>query len=250
MAFLWAIVLLMILPVDASEPCQHEECQDRSVLLQHAVKKHEHNTSRHQLSGHPYQLGSFGCSNYASAELKLTWTKYGYQKSGQGSSCLEECASTTGCVGFAYLTNDDTTCKSASQSIGSCTLWKKACTPDYTSGCEAWNQYSMGTPSPAPAPPPASGFDGHFGCQNYASSELKVTWTESDSSCESECKHTTGCVGFAWLTTSDTTCKSSSQSRGSCTLWKESCARDYFGGCEAWAQYTTVTPQYLHGHWR
>jgi len=149
MAFFWGIVLL-ILPIDASKPCQHEECQvDRSVLLQHAVKKHEHNASGDYGWS---RLGNHGCSNYASSELKKTWTEfetYVYES----DSCMLQCGQTAGCVGFAWLTTSDTTCKGSSQKKGSCTLWKEACSPDYSSSCQAWVQYAA--PSSAPAPPPA-----------------------------------------------------------------------------------------------
>eukprot|EP00441_Pelagodinium_beii_P042678 CAMPEP_0197630432 /NCGR_PEP_ID=MMETSP1338-20131121/7919_1 /TAXON_ID=43686 ORGANISM="Pelagodinium beii, Strain RCC1491" /NCGR_SAMPLE_ID=MMETSP1338 /ASSEMBLY_ACC=CAM_ASM_000754 /LENGTH=245 /DNA_ID=CAMNT_0043201645 /DNA_START=87 /DNA_END=821 /DNA_ORIENTATION=- len=162
MAFFCNVVLLMIIPIGASQPCQHEDCQaDRSVLLQHVVKKHEHNASG------PIHIGNYGCSNYASSELKKTWTETSVYAS---NSCNTQCAQTAGCVGFAWLSESDTTCKGSDQSRGSCTLWKEACTPDYSSSCQAWQQYTMGTaPQPAPAPPPAHG-NCCSGCYGYVTS--------------------------------------------------------------------------------
>lgn len=236
---------MMVLPVAASQPCQHEECQaDKSVLLQHAVKKHEHNASGHQTiqrevslqSSEEYwkwygregfsKVGNHGCSNYASAELKQTWTTIDYD-------CGDQCAQTAGCIGYAWLGSSDTTCKGSSQSRGSCTLWKEKCIPDYSSGCHSWVQVQYRAPSWV-----QFGQIGWFGCKNYASSELKKTWTESENSCESECAQTAGCVGFAWLERSDTSCKGSSQSRGSCTLWKEACTQSFDPACKAWVQYS------------
>ena len=90
-----------------------------------------------------------GCSNYASATLKVglpsDMPTFGMGLTffyGKGS-CAWQCAHTSGCVGFAWLEDSDTTCKSASQSKGSCTLWKEACIPDYSLSCKKWLQYKM-----------------------------------------------------------------------------------------------------------
>eukprot|EP00931_Biecheleriopsis_adriatica_P027005 TRINITY_DN1631_c0_g1_i5.p1 TRINITY_DN1631_c0_g1~~TRINITY_DN1631_c0_g1_i5.p1 ORF type:complete len:236 (-),score=14.33 TRINITY_DN1631_c0_g1_i5:192-899(-) len=132
MASLSHVLLVIILPICASEPCQHEECQaDRSVLLQHGIKKHEHNAS-----GPSSQIGSHGCYNYQSASLKTTWTQNSY-------GCEWECSNTAGCVGFQWLSATQTICKSSDQKYGSCQLWKEACNPNYDPTCRVWLQYKM-----------------------------------------------------------------------------------------------------------
>jgi hypothetical protein len=184
-----------------------------------------------------------GCSNYASAELQVTWAEAPISG---GTSCKIQCLQNRGCVGFAWLTDSDTTCKGPSQSKGSCTLWKEACIPDYYRPCTKWSQYKL--PVATRGAPDSSSSTMH-GCSNHASATLKFG-VPSDQpsfsingkiygkgSCGWQCAQTSGCVGFAWLTDSDTTCKGPSQSKGSCTLWKETCIPDYSLSCKKWTQY-------------